>query len=75
MVKILTYIDNKKNQKYSRSSKTKDKDDRIFAEDELDLFLKDGWKVISVSSSDFVTGALTAVTSFTKLVVILQKED
>lgn len=76
MIKILTYIDNKKDQTFSRSNKNKDKEsDRIFAETELDELLKDGWTIVSASTSDFVTGALTAVTSFARLTVILQKND
>lgn len=76
MIKILTYIDNKKDQTFSRSNKSKDKEtDRIYAEAELDELLKEGWSIVSASTSDFVTGAFTAVTSFARLTVILQKND
>ena len=76
MIKILTYIDNKKEQTFSRSNKSKDKEtDRIYAEAELDELLKEGWSIVSASTFDFVTGALTAVISFARLTVILQKND
>lgn len=74
MVKIITYIDSKSKGGFSRSNKEKG-DDRIYAEVELEQMLNTGWTLLSASTSDFVTGAFTATTSFTKLTVILQKGD
>jgi hypothetical protein len=81
MVKILSYIDrtfdkkrgfsraeNEENEKESKKSSN-----RIFAEDELDKLLNDGWAILSASTSEFVTGVLGTTTSFSKLTVILKK--
>lgn len=82
MVKIITYIDRTFDKKrgFSRSDSydendkdAKKSDKRIYAEDELDILLNDGWSIVSASTSELVTGVLGNTTSFSKLTVILQK--
>lgn len=75
MVKILCYIDRKDGFSRLVKGKGEKKEEKIFAEDEMDQMLKDGWKLLSATTSEFVAGAFTATTSFAKLTVIFQKED
>lgn len=77
MVKILCYIDRKDKEGFSRTNKEKTdkKEERIYAEVEMDEMLKDGWKLLSATTSEFVAGAFTATTSFARLTVIFHKED
>lgn len=82
MVKIITYIDRvfDKRNGYSRAESgdetekdVKKASKRVYAEDELDHFLTEGWSIVSASTSELVTGVLGNTTSFSKLTVILQK--
>lgn len=82
MVKIITYIDRvfDKRNGYSRaeSGDENEKDakktsKRVYAEDELDCYLNEGWCIVSASTSELVTGVLGNTTSFSKLTVILRK--
>ena len=73
MVKILVYIDRKDKDGFVRL--VKDKVAKIYAETEIDALLKDGRHLLSATTSEFVTGAFAATTSFTKLTTIFQKED
>ena len=78
MIQILTYIDSpvSKVKGYTRPiDKPSMRNGRISAEEELDLLIKEGWEIISMSTSDSITGAFTAGTSMTKLVVILRHDD
>ena len=82
MVKILSYVDRTFDKKrgfsraesYDESDKdSKKSEKRVYAEEELDLYLQDGWSVVSASTSELVTGVLGNTTSFSKLTVILHK--
>lgn len=82
MVKIITYIDRifDKKRGFSRAESydENDKDSkkvekRVYAEEELDQFLTEGWEIVSASTSELVTGVLGNTTSFSKLTVILRK--
>ena len=82
MTKIITYIDRTFDKKrgFSRAEHfdenekdAKKSEKRVYAEDELDDFLNDGWSVVSASTSEFITGVLGNTTSFSKLTVILHK--
>lgn len=86
MVKILRYIDRKfdKRSGFSRAEHgdedIKEKNDkrnsaRIFAEDEIDKLLNEGWIVLSASTSQFITGVLGNMTSFDQLTVIMRKNE
>jgi hypothetical protein len=85
MVKILRYIDRKfdKRSGFSRAESgeedTKEKgikksSKRVFAEDELDMLMNDGWQVVSASTSQFITGVMGNMTSFDQLTVIVRKD-
>ncbi|MCH5169897.1 MAG: hypothetical protein J1F24_01285 [Oscillospiraceae bacterium] len=82
MIKIITYIDRifDKRNGYSRAESGDESDknskktsNRVYAEEELDRYLNEGWSIVSASSSEMVTGVLGSTTSFSKLTVILQK--
>ena len=86
MIKILRYMDRKFDKRSGFSRSESDEEDikekgikkstnRIFAEDELDELLSDGWKIIGMSTSQFVTGIVGSTTSFEKMTVIIQKDD
>lgn len=84
MVKILRYIDRKfdKRSGFSRAEHGDEdvKNDkkivmRIFAEDEIDKLINEGWIVLSASTSQFITGVLGNTTSFDQLTVIMRKND
>lgn len=82
MTKIITYIDRTFDKKrgFSRAEHcddnekdTKKSEKRIYAEDELDSLINEGWTIVSASTSELITGVLGSTTSFSKLTVILHK--
>lgn len=83
MTKIITYIDRTFDKKrgFSRTEHcddnekdTKKSEKRIYAEDELDSLINEGWTIVSASTSELITGVLGSTTSFSKLTVILHKD-
>lgn len=86
MVKILRYIDRKfdKRSGFSRAEAgdeevkekgSKKASKRVFAEDELNQLMNEGWQIVSASTSQFVTGVMGNMTSFDQLTVIIRKDD
>lgn len=86
MVKILRYIDRKfdKRSGFSRAEAgdeevkekgSKKTSKRVFAEDELDQLMNEGWQIVSASTSQFVTGVMGNMTSFDQLTVIVRKDN
>lgn len=82
MVKIITYIDRTFERKrgFSRAElndetdkEAKKAEKRVYAEEELEQLLNEGWNIVSASTSELVTGVLGNTASFTKLTVILKK--
>ena len=64
MVKIITYINNPFDVRpgFSRTeNKTK-----IFAEDELDRYLQDGWEIVAAPVTDFPTSLNSKMTVIMK---------
>ena len=86
MVKILRYIDRKfdKRSGFSRAEAgdeeakekgSKKTSKRVFAEDELDQLMNEGWQIVSASTSQFVTGVMGNMTSFDQLTVIVRRDN
>lgn len=77
MVKIISYSETKRI--YSRPASDQDvnkdlsKSGRIYAEDELDKYVNEGWTIISASTAEVVQMVLGSSSSFTRLTVILKK--
>ena len=74
MIKIITYVDNPfdNSNRFSHAS-AEDSKKRIYAEDELEQLLSDGWTLLSATTSNHVVGGFGANTSFLELTVILRK--